>query len=199
MEGLPSSVELGFGLILGKLGDTLVLLLPDSLSSRFTLQWETAVCLPVFSSLAGLLFTFRLVQSVRSRLYVRREKQLAETLAAPIGKKCQLTDKLCAAKKECAGMETSLGNVIKYTQPHWHRKLRRVNLILREELKSLVQELIKERFAQSKQEEMEEMLKVLKSLEAVVRITTSRGAFPNQPGGQAPSPDGLFPRSGPGY
>lgn len=32
MEGLPSSVELGFGLILGKLGEVVVELLPDGLS-----------------------------------------------------------------------------------------------------------------------------------------------------------------------
>ena len=90
-----------------------MLLLPSGQSSQFTfqsLQWETAVYLPVISLLVGLLFTFRLVQSVRNRLYVRHKKQLAETLAAQIDKKCQLTDKYCAAKNEYAEMETSLEN-----------------------------------------------------------------------------------------
>ena len=90
-----------------------MLLLPSGQSSQFTfqsLQWETAVYLPVISLLVGLLFTFRLVQSVRSRLYVRHKKQLAETLAAQIDEKCQLIDKYCAAKNEYAEMETSLEN-----------------------------------------------------------------------------------------
>ena len=113
MEGLPSSMELGFGQILGKLSEVVMLLLPKGQSSQFTFQsllWETVVYLPVISLLVGLLFTFRLVQSVRSRLYVRHEKQLAETLAAQIDKKCQLTDKYRAAKNEYAEMETSLEN-----------------------------------------------------------------------------------------
>ena len=48
------------------------------------------MCPPAVSLLVGLLFIFRLVQSVRSQLYVRREKQLAETVAARIEEKCQL-------------------------------------------------------------------------------------------------------------
>ena len=113
MERLPSSVELGFRWFLGKLSEVVMLLLPNGQSSQFTFQsllWETVVYLPVISLLVGLLFTFRLVQSVRSRLYVRHEKQLAETLAAQIDKKCQLTDKYRAAKNEYAEMETSLEN-----------------------------------------------------------------------------------------
>nr|CAI9693591.1 unnamed protein product [Rangifer tarandus platyrhynchus] len=182
MEGLPSSMKP----ILGKLSEMVMLLLPNGQSSQFTfqsLQWETVVYLPVISLLVGLLFTFRLVQSVKSRLFVRHEKQLAETLAAQIDEKCQLTDKYHAAKNEYAEMETSLENarlesesinVLGLTETY--RKLRRVNMMMRQELNSLVQELMKERFMQSKQEEeMEEMLKVLKSLEEVMRITRSQG------------------------
>jgi len=62
------------------------------------------MCPPVMGLWMGLLFMLRLIQSVRSRLYVRREKQLAKTLAAQIAEKCQLIDKLCAAKKEYAGL-----------------------------------------------------------------------------------------------
>ena len=60
---------------------------------------------------------------------------------------------------ENARLETESINIPSLTDTY--RKLRRVNLILRQELNCLVQELIKERFMQSKQEEeMEEMLKV---------------------------------------
>ena len=66
MEGLSSSVELGFGQILGKLSEVVVLLLPSGQSSQFTFQsfpWETVVCLPVISL---LVVSYLLVQSVRS-------------------------------------------------------------------------------------------------------------------------------------
>ncbi|KAJ1065319.1 hypothetical protein K5549_014324 [Capra hircus] len=168
MGGAAILHEACFGLILGKLSEMVMLLLPNGQSSQFTfqsLQWETVVYLPVVSLL--------LVQSVRSRLNVRHEKQLAKTLAAQIDEKCQLIDKYCAAKNEYAEMETSLENaklesesINVFSLADGYRKLRRVNLILRQELNSLVQELIKERLMQSKQEEeMEEMLKILKSLE----------------------------------
>ena len=108
MEGLSSSVELGFGQILGKLSEVVVLLLPSGQSSQFTFQsfpWETVVCLPVISL---LVVSYLLVQSVRSWLFIRHEKQLAETLASQIDEKCLLTDKYCAAKNEYAEMETFL-------------------------------------------------------------------------------------------
>ena len=61
MEGLPSSVELGFGMILGQLSEVLVLLLPNGFDSWFTfwsLQRETVVCWAVISPfLVGLFFT----------------------------------------------------------------------------------------------------------------------------------------------
>ncbi|KAF4026268.1 hypothetical protein G4228_018424 [Cervus hanglu yarkandensis] len=174
-----------------------MLLLPNGQSSQFTfqsLQWETVVYLPIISLLVGLLFTFRLFQSVRSQLFVRHEKQLAETLATQIDEKCQLTDKYHAAKNEYAEMETSLENarlegesinVLGLTDTY--RKLRRVNVMMRQELNSLVQELIKERFMQSKQEEeMEEMLKVLKSLEEKPQVERKEGKEEKKAAAPAP-------------
>ena len=205
MEGLLSSVELGFGLIHGKLSEVLVLLLPSGFGSWFTflsLQWETVVCWSVvIPFLAGLFFTLRLLWSVHSRLYLRREKQLAKTLAAQIEEKCRLIDKIYAAQKENEEMETSLENARLETKSLnipsltvTYREMMRINLMLMEEVNSLAQELEKERVKQSQQEEeMVEMLEELKFLEEVMRTTTSHGVFPNHPGGQAPSPDGPFP------
>ena len=210
MEGLPSSVELGFGLILGKLREGLVLLLPSGFGSWFTiqnLQWETVACRSVIIPfVVGLFFTLRLLQSVRSRLYLRREQQLAKTLAAQIEEKCQLIDKIHAAQKEHAEVEASLENARLETESfnvpgltNTYREMLRINLILMEELDSLAQDLESERVKQTKQEqEMVEMFKELQALEEVMRTTTLQGAFPNQEH-QAPSPDGPFPSSGPGY
>lgn len=210
MEGLPSSVELGFGLILGKLREVLVLLLPSGFGSWFTiqnLQWETVACRSVIIPfVVGLFFTLRLLQSVRSRLYLRREQRLAKALAAQIDEKCQLIDKIHAAQKEHAEVEASLENARLETESlnvpgltNTHREMLRINLILMEELDSLAQDLESERVKQTRQEqEMVEMFKELQALEEVLRTTTLQGAFPNQEH-QAPRPDGPFPSSGPGY
>ena len=50
---------------------------------------------------------------------------------------------------------------------------------MRQELNSVIQKLIKERFMQPKQEEEmeEEVLKLFKSLEEVMRISRSQGLF----------------------
>ena len=95
MEELPGSLEHGFELILGKLDEMMAKLLPSDSSPRLmfhSLQWETPLCPPVIGFLVGLLFLFPLVRSVRSRSYAKREKQLAEALAAGIEEKCHLID-----------------------------------------------------------------------------------------------------------
>ena len=208
VEVLPTSVEHGFERILGKLGE--MMLLPSDLSLTLLLhklQWEIPVLLPVISLLVGLLFTFRLVQSVRSHLYGRREKRLAEALAAVIEEKCQLIDKLSDAKEEHVGVESSLENARRekdsFNVPRLadtYRKAKRTNMMLREELNCLVQELKEERAKRSKQGgQVMEML-IFQCLEEIVRLTTSQGAFPQLPGDQEPSPGGpLLRSSGPGY
>lgn len=179
-EGLWSSVELGFGLILWKLGELVVKLLPSDLNPRLTfhsIQWKTGMCPLVMALPVGLLFIFRLVQSVRSQLYLRHERQLSETLAAWIKEKCQLTDKLRVTEKERAETESVLENVRLAKESlrisgltNTYRKVRRTNSMLMEKLTSLVKEL-KEKSKRTKQkEEREEMLKVLESLKEVTRL-----------------------------
>ena len=190
--------------MLGMLGEVVVELLPSYLSPLLIFH-NLQMCLPVMGLLVGLLFIFRLVQSVRSHLYRRHERQLAKTLAARIEEKCQLIDKLCVAKEEYVRIEFSLENARLEKESFnigslrdSYRKGKRINIMLMEELNVLVQELKEERSKFLKQEEqMAEMLKVLQSLEQIMRIITSKGAFPNLPGDQGPRPIGPFLRSGP--
>ena len=103
---------------------------------------------------------------------MRFKKQLTKALAAQIEEKCQLVDKICAAQKENAEMATSLENARLETESlnipnltDTYKEMRRINLILMEELSSLAQELDKERVKLSKQEEqVVEMFKELKFL-----------------------------------
>lgn len=170
------------------------------------LQWEILACPPVIGFLVGLVFVVRLVWSVRSRLYVRREALLAKALAAQIGEKCWLMDTLSAAEEKCAGIQSSLAGARQERESLHIRSLAdacaevtATYWTLKQEITSLVQELEQERSKCSKQEEeMVEMLKTLQSLEEVVNISTSQGAFPSFPGREETGPDGLLLRSGPG-
>lgn len=86
-------------------------------------------------------------------------------------------------------------SLIKYTNTY--RKVTTTSWILRQEITSLVHKLREERSKCSRQEEgMVEMLKMLKSLGEIMKIPTSKAAFPNLPGCQVPSPNGPLPRSG---
>lgn len=89
-------MELGFGPILGKLGEVAVDLLPSGLSPRpmvHVLRWETLAFLPVVGFLVGLVLIVRLVWSVRSGLAVRREAQLAKAPAKQMEEESHLIDK----------------------------------------------------------------------------------------------------------
>lgn len=69
-DGLWSSVEMGFGPMLGKLGKVAVeLLFPDALSPCLTvhvLQCETLACSPVIGFLLGHMLFVEFVWSVQS-------------------------------------------------------------------------------------------------------------------------------------
>ncbi|CAD7680832.1 unnamed protein product [Nyctereutes procyonoides] len=202
MEELLSSTKFGFGLILGKLGKVVEKMLPNYLSPQLAfhnIQWEIVMCPLVITLLVGLLFLFRLVQSVRSWLYVRHEKQLSEMLVTWIRKKVQLVDKLRATKKdtgvkpfsENTRLEKESLNITSLMDTY--RKVKRTNSLLMEKLTSLIQELKEEKSKCSKQdEEMVEMFKMPEAPKDIMRLTMSQGAFPNLP-------EGPFPKSGPRF
>lgn len=203
-----SSVELGFGSILGKLARRQWSCCPMAWAHLpvHILLWEILACPPVIGFLVGLVFTVRLVRSVRSRLYVRREALLAKALAAQIGEKCRLVDTLRAAAEKCAGIQSSLAGARQEREslniPSLADACREATTtywMLKQEMTSLVQELEEERSKCSRQEEeMVQMLRTLESLEEVVKISTSQAAVASLPGCQETSPAGLLLRSGPG-
>ncbi|EFB24688.1 hypothetical protein PANDA_003954, partial [Ailuropoda melanoleuca] len=173
------------GLILGKLGKVVDEMLPNDLSPQLTfhnIQWEIVICPLVITLLVGLLFLFRLVQSVRRWLYLRHEKQLSGTLAAWIREKFQLADKLKATTKEYmeiksfpenARLEKESLNITSLMDTY--RKVKRTNLMLMEELTSLIRELKEVRSKCSNQgEELVEVFKTPETPKEVTRLTTSQ-------------------------
>uniref|UniRef100_A0A2K5JHZ4 Melanoma inhibitory activity protein 2 n=1 Tax=Colobus angolensis palliatus TaxID=336983 RepID=A0A2K5JHZ4_COLAP len=69
---------------------------PDS----YGFPWELVICAAVVGFFAVLFFLWRSFRSVRSRLYVGREKKLAVTLSGLIEEKCKLLEKFSLVQKE---------------------------------------------------------------------------------------------------
>uniref|UniRef100_A0A2I2ZEA2 MIA SH3 domain ER export factor 2 n=1 Tax=Gorilla gorilla gorilla TaxID=9595 RepID=A0A2I2ZEA2_GORGO len=82
--------------------------LPESMradSNPYGFPWELVVCAAVVGFFVVLLFLWRSFRSVRSRLYVGREKKLGETLSGLIEEKCKLLEKFSLIQKEYEGYE----------------------------------------------------------------------------------------------
>ncbi|XP_057883017.1 melanoma inhibitory activity protein 2 isoform X1 [Melospiza georgiana] len=117
--------------------------------------WEIVICAGIVGALTILLFLYRSYQSVRSRLYVGREKQLANKVAELVEEKCKILEKLSLCKKEFEDLQLSLkdGNTLKESTDasfieEMHEKLNKSNLKLNEKIENLEKELEEEKSKQ---------------------------------------------------
>ncbi|XP_006152408.1 melanoma inhibitory activity protein 2 isoform X10 [Tupaia chinensis] len=93
------------------LEEEVVAALPEDMRpgpSPYGFPWELAMCVAIVGFLAVLLFLWRSFRSVRSRLYVGRERKLAVELSGLIEEKCKLLEKFSLIQKEYEGLESSL-------------------------------------------------------------------------------------------
>ncbi|XP_061319549.1 melanoma inhibitory activity protein 2 isoform X2 [Pezoporus flaviventris] len=123
--------------------------------------YEIVICAGIAGAFTVLLFLYRSYQSVRSRLYVGREKQFADKIAELVEDKCKILEKLSLCKKEFEDLELSLkdGNVIKESTDtsffeEMHEKLNKSNLELNQEIENLEKELEEEKSKQSKNDSL---------------------------------------------
>lgn len=122
---------------------------------------------------AVLLFLWRSFQSVRSRLYVGREKKLAIELSTLIEEKCKLLEKFSIVQKEYESLESSLKDASyekESTEAQsleaFYEKLTESKSELEDEILILEKELKEEKSKHSKQDElMSEISKRIQSLE----------------------------------
>ncbi|XP_017684870.1 PREDICTED: cTAGE family member 5-like isoform X5 [Lepidothrix coronata] len=150
--------------------------------------WEIVICAGIVGAFTILLFLYRSYQSVRSRLYVGREKQLANKIAELIDEKCKILEKLSLCKKEFEDLELSLkdGNIMKESTDtsffeEMHEKLNKSNLELNEEIENLEKELEEEKSKQSEndilvaeiQERVESLENEEKSIQSQIDETKS--------------------------
>ncbi|KAM6204492.1 melanoma inhibitory activity protein 2 isoform 1-T1 [Sarcoramphus papa] len=134
--------------------------------------WEIVICAGIVGAFTILLFLYRSYQSVRSRLYVGREKQLANKIAELVEDKCKILEKLSLCKKEFEDLELSLkdDNMKESTDTSFfeemHEKLNKSNLELNQEIENLEKELEEEKSKQSENDNLvAEIQKRLESLE----------------------------------
>ncbi|XP_036202345.1 melanoma inhibitory activity protein 2 isoform X2 [Myotis myotis] len=91
------------------LTEKVVAALPEDMrkgSNPYGFPWELLVCAVIVGFFAVFLFLWRSFRSVRSRLYVEREKKLAVELSTLIEEKCKLLEKFSLVQKEYEGLES---------------------------------------------------------------------------------------------
>uniref|UniRef100_A0A2K5LGX5 CTAGE family member 5 n=1 Tax=Cercocebus atys TaxID=9531 RepID=A0A2K5LGX5_CERAT len=177
MEQPGATPQPYLGLVLEELR-RVVAALPESRrpdSNPYGFPWELVVCAAVPGFFAVLLFLWRSFRSVRSRLYVGREKILAATLSGLIEEKCKLLEKFSLFQKEYEAYEaeSSLENASFEKAAAEARsleatceKMNRSNSELEDEILCLEKEFKEEKSKHSQQDElMADISKRIRSLE----------------------------------
>ncbi|XP_068253747.1 melanoma inhibitory activity protein 2 isoform X1 [Nyctibius grandis] len=144
--------------------------------------WEIVICAGIVGAFTILLFLYRSYQSVRSRLYVGREKQLANKIAELVEDKCKILEKLSLCKNEFEDLELSLkdDNIMKESTDtsffeEMHEKLNKSNLELNQEIENLEKELEEEKSKQSENDDLvAEIQKRVESLESEAKSIQSQ-------------------------
>ncbi|XP_073924195.1 melanoma inhibitory activity protein 2 isoform X6 [Castor canadensis] len=159
--------------------------LPEDMRSGPTpdgFPWELVTGGAIVGFFAFFLFLWRTVRSVRSRLYVGREKKLALELSELIEEKCRLLEKLRVVQKEYEGLESSLKDTSFEKESAEAQSLEfdegsqvleanceeldRTKSKLEDEILFLEEQLEEEKSKHSEQDElMEDILKRIQSLE----------------------------------
>ncbi|XP_023079400.1 melanoma inhibitory activity protein 2-like isoform X3 [Piliocolobus tephrosceles] len=144
-------------------------------SHPYGFPWELVIHAAVVGFFAVLLFLWRTFRSVRSRLYVRREKKLAVALSGLIEEKCKLLEKFSLVEKEYEDyeVESSLEDASFEKVAAEARsleatceKLNRANSELGHEILCLEKELKEEKSKHSERDElMADISKSIQSLE----------------------------------
>uniref|UniRef100_A0A8C8ZJF1 Melanoma inhibitory activity protein 2 n=1 Tax=Prolemur simus TaxID=1328070 RepID=A0A8C8ZJF1_PROSS len=158
------------------LTERVVAALPEDMKpgpNPFGFPWELVICAAVVGFFAVLFVVWRSFQSVRSRLYVGREKKLAIKLSGLIEEKCKLLEKFSLVQKEYEGLESSLKDASfenESTEAQsleaTYEKLNRFKSKLEDEIRCLEKELKEEKSKYAEQDElMADISKTIQSLE----------------------------------
>ncbi|XP_054826387.1 melanoma inhibitory activity protein 2 isoform X5 [Eublepharis macularius] len=170
-----ASAERYCGLLLDS-ARSVVAALPENVTpgpNLYGFPWEMVICFAIVALLIVLLLMYRSYQSVRSRLYVGREKQLASKVAELVEDKCKVLEKLSLCKKEYEELENSLKDASLLNEATSASNMKTVceelsssNSVLKREMECLEKELEEEKSKRSQQDDlMSEMQRRMESLE----------------------------------
>ncbi|XP_033044097.1 melanoma inhibitory activity protein 2 isoform X17 [Trachypithecus francoisi] len=175
MEEPGATPQPYLGLILEELRRVVAALPEGMRPDSYGFPWELVICAAVVGFFAVLFFLWRSFRSVRSRLYVGREKKLAVMLSGLIEEKCKLLEKFSLVQKEYEGyeVESSLKDASFEKEATEAQsleatceKLNRSKSELEDEILCLEKELKEEKSKHSEQDElMADISKRIQSLE----------------------------------
>ncbi|XP_025247476.1 endoplasmic reticulum export factor CTAGE5 isoform X14 [Theropithecus gelada] len=149
MEEPGATPQPYLGLVLEELRRVVAALPEGMRPDSYGFPWELVICAAVVGFFAVIFLLWRSFRSVRSRLYVGREKKLAITLSGLIEEKCKLLEKFSLVQKEATC-----------------EKLNRSKSELEDEIFCLEKELKEEKCKHSEQDElMADISKRIQSLE----------------------------------
>ncbi|XP_036397605.1 melanoma inhibitory activity protein 2 isoform X2 [Megalops cyprinoides] len=174
---IESSVHLlSFYSLLKWLITQVVSSLPDDLKpgpDLYGLPWEAVIITSLLGLITLLLFVCRFYHSIKSRLYVGKERKLGQKVAELLEEKCKVLETLSECKHKYEKLEVALQNggvsahaLEKENLEVMSRNLEQSNAQLKDEIEQLKQDLEDERTRRSQQEEMlVGMQETLKSLQ----------------------------------
>ncbi|KAI1895349.1 hypothetical protein AGOR_G00105380 [Albula goreensis] len=150
--------------------------LPDDIKpgpDLYGLPWEAVIITSLLGLITILLFICRSYQSIRSRLYVGKERKLGQKVAELLEEKCKVLETLSECNNQYKKLEVALqnGGVSSHALERdnlevMSRNLERSNAQLQDDIEQLKQDLTAEKTKRSQQEEMlVGMQETLKSLE----------------------------------
>ncbi|KAG9336640.1 hypothetical protein JZ751_002987, partial [Albula glossodonta] len=150
--------------------------LPDDIKpgpDLYGLPWEAVIITSLLGLITILLFICRSYQSIRSRLYVGKERKLGQKVAELLEEKCKVLETLSECNNQYKKLEVALqnGEVSSHALERdnlevMSRNLERSNAQLQDDIEQLKQDLTAEKTKRSQQEEMlVGMQETLKNLE----------------------------------
>ncbi|XP_043119280.1 cTAGE family member 8 isoform X5 [Puntigrus tetrazona] len=161
---------------LASIVDKVVSSLPDDIRpgpDLYGLPWEAVVFTGFLGFFTLLLFSCRFINSIRSRLYASKEKQMAQKVAELLDEKCKVLETFSEVKQKFDKLESTLQNngmsaqaAEKDSLEVASQKLEQSNAQMKKEIERLQEELSQQNKARKQQEDqLAELEQILRNLE----------------------------------
>ncbi|XP_057199461.1 melanoma inhibitory activity protein 2 isoform X2 [Triplophysa rosa] len=159
--------------------------LPDDIRpgpDLYGLPWEAVVFTCFFGLCTLLLFSYRFIHCIKSRLYASKEKQMAQKVAELLDEKCKVLETFSEVKQKYEKLESTLQNsgisaqtAEKESLELASQKLEQSNTQVKKEIERLQEELSHQNKARKQQEDqLAELEQILRNLEGEAKQRKSQ-------------------------